>query len=131
MMNEQRKRLRLALIIRHSSFLICLLAPTWLFGQVVRLPDVLPPDDSPTALLVSHPDSSAQILQAPGETDVAPATPSPSEPHLPPGVRNGFFQKILFDGTWLAPGGANGMGMYDVQLQSIFAMPCPTRKCRW
>ena len=70
-----------------------------------------PADASPPGQLVSHPDSSAQILQAPGESDVAPATPPPDVPTLPPGVRNGFFQKVLFDATWLAPGGADGMGM--------------------
>jgi len=42
-------------------------------------------------------------------------------------VRNGVFQKALFDGTWLAPGGSDGMGMYDLQLQTIFALPCPRR----
>lgn len=97
-----------------------------LSAQVVRLPAVAPADASPPGQLVSHPDSSSQILQAPGEGDVAPATPQPGVPTLPPGVRNGFFQKVLFDSTWLAPGGVNGMGMYDLQLQAIFAMPCPT-----
>ena len=93
---------------------------------MVRLPDVVPADQSPPGQLVSHPDSSSQILQSPGDTDVAPATPSPEQPQIPPGVRNGVFQKLLFDGTWLAPGGADGMGMYDLQLQTIFALPCPT-----
>ena len=52
--------------------------------------------------------------------------PLPGEPRLPPGVRNGVFQKVLFDATWLAPGGTNGMGVNDLQLQGIFAVPCPT-----
>ena len=86
-----------------------------------------PPGQSPPGQLVSHPDSSSEILQAPGETDVAPASPPPAEPQLPPGVRNGVFQKVLFDATWLAPGGADGMGSNDLQLQAIFALPCPTR----
>ncbi|MCE5268634.1 MAG: DUF6268 family outer membrane beta-barrel protein [Planctomycetaceae bacterium] len=96
------------------------------FSQVVRLPAVVEPEQGPPGQLLSHPDSSSQILQSPGETGVSPATPPPGQPTLPPGVRNGFFQKALFDYTWLAPGGANGLGMNDVQLQSIFAMPCPT-----
>lgn len=117
-------------IIRQTSFLVYLaawLAATVSQGQVVRLPAVAPSEPSPPGQLVSHPDSSAEILQAPGEGDVSPATPAPEEPHLPPGVRNGMFQKLLFDATWLAPGGANGLGMNDLQLRSIFALPCPTR----
>ena len=84
---------------------------------MVRLPAVEPPGQSPPGQLVSHPDSSAEILQAPGETDVAPASPPPTEPQLPPGVRNGVFQKVLFDATWLAPGGGDGLGINDLQLQ--------------
>ena len=109
---------------------VCLavyLAPAVLLAQVVRLPAVAPSESSPPGRLVSHPDSSAQILQAPGETGVAPATPPPDEPSLPPGVRNGVFQKALFDATWLAPGRNKGMGSTDLQLQAIFALPCPTR----
>ncbi len=102
-----------------------LLMPTPLrvVAQVVRLPAVAPPDEGPPGLLVSHPDSAAEILQTPGQNGIAVET----EPKLPPGARNGFFQKILLDGDWLAPGGADGLGMYDLHLQSIFALPCPTR----
>lgn len=85
-------------------------------------PLVVPPaDQGPPGRLVSHPDSSSEILQTPGQNDVAVE----AEPKLPPGARNGFFQKVLFDGTWLAPGGDNGMGIYDLHLQGIFALPCP------
>jgi hypothetical protein len=103
--------------------LVACVAGTGALGQdVVRLPAVAPSDDELPGQLVSHPDSSSEILQTPGQGDVAAA----AEPKLPPGVRNGVFQKILFDGTWLAPGGEDGMGMYDLRLQSIFALPCPT-----
>lgn len=113
------------LIIQHSAFIICFLClSTPVFAQVIRLPAVVPAEQSPPGHLVSHPDSTAEILQAPGETGVAPASP-PDGPQLPPGVRNGFFQKVLFDATWLAPGGSDGMGTNDLQLQSIFALPCP------
>jgi len=124
-MNDKLQRLLLILIIHHSSFII---SPC-VFAQegVIRLPAVLPAQASPAGQLVSHPDSSSEILQSPGDGNVAPATPEPGEPRLPPGVRNGVFQKVLFDATWLAPGGPNGMGTNDLQLQSIFALPCPTR----
>ncbi len=77
MMNDQVERIREAFIIHHSTFLIILvawLAPALVSAQVVRLPAVTPEEQSPPGQLVSHPDSSAQILQAPGEGDVAPAT---------------------------------------------------------
>jgi hypothetical protein len=97
-------------------------------AQVVRLPVVEPESPSPPGQLVSHPDSSAEILQAPGELDVAPATPPPDGPKLPPGVRNGFFQKVLVDATWLAPSsGANGLEIDELHTEGIFALPCPTR----
>jgi hypothetical protein len=154
-----------AFSIQHSAFILFLILSSALAAQeVVRLPAVEPAGEYPPGLLVSHPDSSSQILQAPGQGGVAPAYPPPGsiegqmvprlepqlqqgtigepmqpsnvppgtiesqiqQPKLPPGVRNGFFQKALFDSTWLAPGGSDGMGMTDIQLQSIFAAPCPT-----
>jgi hypothetical protein len=110
------------------ALLFCLHSAV-LFAQdeVIRLPTVLPAEQGVAGQLVSHPDSSAQILQSPGEGDVAPATPQAGDVRLPPGVRNGVFQKVLFDYAWLAAGGANGMGSNDVQVQGIFALPCPRR----
>jgi hypothetical protein len=122
MMNDNLRRLLLIVIIHYSSFII---SPCLFAQDVIRLPAVLPEEQSPPGQLVSHPDSSSEILQSPGDGDVAPATPDPGQPRLPPGVRNGFFQKVLFDATWLAPGGSNGMGVNDLALQSIFALPCP------
>jgi hypothetical protein len=125
MMNRRLGRLLWVFMIHQSAITI---SPA-LFAQeeVIRLPAVLPAEQGPTGELVSHPNSSAEILQSPGDRDVAPATPQPDQARLPPGVRNGFFQRFLFDATWLAPGGANGMGVDDLQLQSIFALPCPRR----
>jgi hypothetical protein len=129
--HDARSRVRLAFFI-----LLCLV-PRPTFAQVVRLPavapsdtatsnslDLPPPDEMPPGRLVSHPDSSSEILRTPGENDIAVE----AEPKLPPGTRNGFFQKAMFDGTWLAPGGSEGMGMYDLKLQGIFALPCPKRE---
>ncbi len=109
-------------------FLLASLYPALLVGQVVRLPAVEQPEASPPAQLISHPDSTAEILQAPGEQQAAPASDPTAELKLPPGVRNGVFQKILFDTTWLAPGSGDGMGSLDVQIQGVFAVPCPKRE---
>jgi hypothetical protein len=134
MMNDERPEPRFG---AYSSFFIGLVAcclawflPTGLSAQVIRLPAVEPASDGPPGQLVSHPDSSAQILQAPGETGVAAASPPPGQPQIPPGVRDGVFQKVLFEAAYLAPGPspARGLGMDDVQLQGIFAVPCPTRE---
>jgi hypothetical protein len=100
-------------------------APLRVMAQVVRLPAVTPPEEGPPGVLLSHPDSSSEILQTPGQNEPALAT---EPPKLPPGARDGFFQKVLFDGDWLAPGGADGLGMYDLHLQGIFALPCPKRE---
>ncbi|MBN1394874.1 MAG: hypothetical protein JW959_07615 [Pirellulales bacterium] len=116
MMNAKRRLLLMSFIILNSSFII-----SFSFAQVVRLPPVSPPDR-----LASRPDSSADILQTPGELGIAQPPAPEAEPRLPPGARNGVFQKILFDSTWLAPGGYDGMGMTDVGLEAIFALPCPT-----
>jgi hypothetical protein len=128
-MNDRLRRLLLVLVIHYSAFALCpsLRAQDIVHSQdIVRLPAVIPDEQFPPGQLVSHPDSSSQILQSPGDGDVAPATPDPGQPRLPPGVRNGVFQKLLFDATWLAPGGADGLGTNDLQLQPIFALPCPT-----
>lgn len=113
--------------IPRSAFIIAFfLVPACVCAQVVRLPAVDPTEASPAGQLVSHPDSTEQSLQTPGETSMAPPAPSTEEPKLPPGVRNGVFQKALFTATWLAPGGTDGFGDTDLDLQGIFAVPCPT-----
>ena len=119
-MHTRYRLLLLALVVHCSLCCDCALA------QVVRLPAVVPVEDGPPGQLVSHPDSSADILQMPGELGLSPPVDPTDEPQLPPGVRNGVFQKILFDATWLAPGGWNGMGVNVLELESIFALPCPT-----
>jgi hypothetical protein len=93
----------------------------------VRLPAVEPSERQP-GQLVSHPDSTEEVLQAPGQQSVAPASPEAEAPQLPPGARSGVFQRAMFDATWLAPGGSDGMGETDLQLQGILALPCPTIK---
>lgn len=43
-------------------------------------------------------------------------------------VRDGSFQKIVLTDTWLARTGASGFGMDDLELYSVWGLPCPTRE---
>jgi hypothetical protein len=118
---------KFAFCILHFAFIfflagLCLNAVP-LSAQVVRLPDVMPDEEKYPGQLVSHPDSSAEILQSPGETagDV-PAEPPQSD------VRPGMFQKIIFNDTSLVllPG-SKGFGQQDLDAKLILALPCPTK----
>lgn len=114
--------------IRNLQFAISFLL-LWLFfglaplaAQVVRLPEVIPEEEKYPGQLVSHPDSSAEILQAPGGT----AADVPAQP--PSDVRPGMFQKLIFNGTWLAGGtDSRSFGQNDLESKVILALPCPTR----
>jgi hypothetical protein len=93
-----------------------------LVAQVVRLPVVVP-EESQVGQFVSHPDSPAEVLQAPGETSL------PQQPELPPDARPGMFQKLVFDGQWLPrTGGSDGLGLSSMQLRTILAVPIPSRE---
>jgi hypothetical protein len=119
-----------SLIPHLSSLIILFFWPTILEAQVVRLPPVEDQQqqrESTPDLLAMRPDSSSEILQAPGEESMAPPSPSPHRPTIPPGTRDGVFQKALFDYTFLGAGGTRGLGMNDIHLQLIFAAPCPRR----
>jgi hypothetical protein len=107
---------------RLVSALLVGLPATPLLAQVVRLPVVAPTESAPPGRLVSHPDSSAELLHEPGEPMAAPAS------DIPPDARDGMFQKLIFDGAWLPGGGRRGMGQSDLQLRSVLALPCPTRQ---
>lgn len=92
-------------------------------AQVVRLPAVEPPSEAYPGLLLSHPDSSSELLQPP----IAP-TETP-DPDRPPDARDGLFQKLIFTYTWLGSGRAYGLGMSEVELKTVLALPVPSR--RW
>jgi hypothetical protein len=105
-------------------FLIWLfLGITPLSAQVVRLPEVTPEGEKYPGQLISHPDSSAEILQAPGGTAAdVPVEPPRSD------VRPGMFQKLIFNGSWLAGGvSSRAFGQNDLESKAILALPCPTR----
>jgi len=103
-----------------SAFAVALiLAAKWLPAQVVRLPVVMPPNESHPGQLVSHPDSSVEL--PPAESDGTPQL------DLPPDARPGVFQKLIFNSTWLAAGGGDDFGKTELDLRTVLAFPCPTR----
>ena len=89
--------------------------------QVFRLPAVVPLNRADPVRLASYPASAAELVQAPGQLDI------PTEPERPSGARSGMFQKLLVTGTWLAPGGGDNIGMSELELRSILALPIPSR----
>ncbi len=111
-------------------------------GQVTRLPAVdLSPSPYP-GRQTGYPDSTSEILQRPG----GPGLPAHLEPPgfqpqwpadeallpqpspTPPGVREGVFQKLIFDGGWGPRLGRDGLGMSELQLKAVLALPFPTRE---
>ncbi|OHB67221.1 MAG: hypothetical protein A2V70_16085, partial [Planctomycetes bacterium RBG_13_63_9] len=98
------------------------LSATPLVGQVVRLPAVVAQDESYPGRLVSHPDSAAELLQAPGERDLS------EESDLARDARPGVFQKLIFESTWLAPGGRDDLGISTLESKVAFAVPFPVRE---
>ena len=56
-----------------------------------------------------------------------PLTPQ-KNPDLPPDARDGMFQKLIFTSTWLDSGGSGGLGITEMDLRTILALPIPSRK---
>ena len=48
-------------------------------------------------------------------------------PDLPPDARDGMLQKLIFSSNWLDAGGSQGLGMVEMDLRTVLALPCPTR----
>ncbi len=90
--------------------------------QVARLPAVVPLNQAGPVRPVSYPGSAAELVQAPGGLEI------PTEPERPSGARSGMFQKLLVTGTWLAPGGGDNIGMSELEIRSILALPIPSRE---
>jgi len=91
--------------------------------EVVRLPAVEPPRATLPGQYEYPPDLDTVVVPPPVESSESP------DPDRPPDARDGMFQKLIFNYTWLAPTGADGLGMWDVQLKTVLAFPIPSR--RW
>jgi hypothetical protein len=88
---------------------LAVVAVTWPIGAQEPL---LTPEDA----------STGEITFQNPQADEKPAD------DLPRGARSGMFQKAMFDGTWLPQFGDDGLGMVDLELKTVLAVPCPTRQ---
>jgi hypothetical protein len=70
------------------------------------------------------PQTLPQTLPAPLEL----APNEAAEKEAARGVRPGMFQRVIFNGTWINSDGSGGLGLSDIELKAIFALPCPTRE---
>ncbi len=108
------------------SILPIALAAWWLgappaAAQIRRLPPVDATATYP-GQLVAYAGSTSEILEMPGEVGL------PEQPELPPGARPGMFQRLTFGAAWLPGGGGVSFGVGSLQLESILALPIPSRE---
>ena len=61
-----------------------------------------------------------------------PGSPPPvvveTNPDRPPDARDGFFQKLMLTSAWLDAGGSRGLGITELDLRMVAALPIPSRK---
>lgn len=111
----------------------CLLCATLIMavapahGQVLRLPPSEPVADQVVV--------ESCVPTGPSDCEAAVAFPPPvGDPEheyqslAAREARNGFFQKVSADATWLAGGGVNGLGLSKLSLQTVCALPMPVRE---
>ena len=94
-----------------------------------------PPGFSPSGPWYTLPASGVQLppdpsLPLPSSALGQPAVPFPEQPSpsgkaniIPPGGRNGVFQKFNLTGTWLPRLGEQNQGMTDLETQVVFGVP--------
>lgn len=118
----------------HRWFIMTAAAIAWLAAdpvraQVERLPMVMPPAEPYAVRLASHPETRIEPLP-PVDTLFLPAdTGEPNYWNRPPDARNGFFQELFLDATWLADGrGDAALGDTQLEIRARFAMPLPSRR---
>ena len=93
-----------------------------LWAQVIPLPPV----DAPSA-----PDRAQFASQLGVDFALPPEGPQPVEPvnpDRPLDARDGMFQKLIFNSTWLDSGGADGLGVAELELKTVLALPLPSRR---
>jgi hypothetical protein len=94
-------------------------------AQVVPLPTTAAEGQFPVRP-ASNPDSLANVFPAPGEITSPPQISPPVKAEAPSEARSGMFQKLIFDSTSLPRSGSGGLGIDDLELKTVLALPCPT-----
>ncbi len=56
-----------------------------------------------------------------------PLTPV-KNPDLPPDARDGMFQKLIFTSAYIDAGNTRGLGITEMDLRTVLALPIPSRK---
>ena len=133
--------------MRHRTCILLIAAVAWGLSFRDSVSQVLPPIENPP------PETLDAGPLGPPLTDLPQASPLSGEPYRPGPAendsvllresgqvqdeevdpdrardsRNTFFQGFDLQATWLAAGGASGMGMVDVEMYSEFAMPLPKK----
>ena len=87
-------------------------------GFLTPPPMLLPPPPDPLAPPPIAPADAAPLVGAESEPD----------PDAPRDSRQGLFQKVSLDATWLAPGNSSGLGMTDLEARCTLGLPAPTRE---
>jgi hypothetical protein len=95
------------------------------------MPSQPPPTGEPWQIYPVPPPASTPVVTIPAPGDVAFPTPdvspysSPSgmRPWFPPGGRQTFFQKVKFTGDYLPRFSDDSLGISDLQLDVVFALP--------
>jgi len=96
------------------------LAVSPLAAQVERLPPVMPPSEVEPAWVEDGPVFEPAV--------VLPAPEPPLNPDRPLDARDGFFQKLIFDSTWITPFGDDSLEVRSLELRTVLALPVPSRQ---
>jgi hypothetical protein len=73
--------------------------------------------------------SQPQYLSEPirPDEDLQQQLAAPNQPRLPPGTRNGIFQKLKVMGTWIAQPEEGDLGFTDLETSIVLGFPFPVR----
>ena len=106
--------------LQTASALALFLMATSLRAEVIPLPPV---DATATPYAPQLAWRAGVGLEVP-----PPEFVEPENPDRPPDARDGMFQKLIFNATWLDSGGADGLGMSELELKTVLGLPIPSRR---
>ncbi len=92
-------------------------------AQVTHLPTAALPAQPYPGQLGSH---AGALVEMPHPLPQCAA--EPENPDRPPDARDGMFQKLIFNSTWLDSGGADGLGLSELELKTVLGLPIPSRR---